>query len=97
MYKRQDGARGPELGPACHVGRLPQHGDCAADHVGKGEDVYKRQQQEGDRLVDAWLTNPDTDSAIVPASALTGLEEAVRADLAGGVEQGVQDVYKRQI
>lgn len=29
--------------------------------------------------MDAWLTNPDTDSAIVPASALTGLEEAVRA------------------
>lgn len=34
--------------------------------------------------MDAWLTNPDTDSAIVPASALTGLEEAVRADLAEG-------------
>ena len=31
-----------------------------------------------------WSRNPDTDSAIVPASALTGLEEAVRADLAEG-------------
>lgn len=58
--------------------------DALLNAPGLAGESYFHAQQEGDRLVDAWLTNPDTDSAIVPASALTGLEEAVRADLAEG-------------
>ena len=58
--------------------------DALLNAPGLAGESYFHAQREGDRLVDAWLTNPDTDSAIVPASALTGLEEAVRADLAEG-------------
>ena len=49
--------------------------DALLNAPGLAGESYFHAQREGDRLVDAWLTNPDTDSAIVPASALTGLEE----------------------
>ena len=61
-----------ELGtPGTPAARL----DALLNAPGLAGESYFHAQREGDRLVDAWLTNPDTDSAIVPASALTGLEE----------------------